>query len=80
MNFKIHLEPFDKSYGDLGDYKVIVVAGNPVEYKLAPTEAQITNKILPKNTGQSDKNARYNNVMHRIHAPYSLKIWRFGSL
>ena len=63
MNFKIHLEPFDKSYGDLGDYKIIVVAGNPMEYKLTPTEAQITNKILPKSTGQSEKNARYNKVI-----------------
>ena len=63
MNFKIHLEPFDKSYGDLGDFKVIVVAGNPMEYKLAPTEAQIPNKALPKSTGQSKTNARYNNAI-----------------
>ena len=62
MNFKIHLEPFDESYGDLGDYKIIVVTGNPLEYELAPTEVEITNKILPKSTGQS-KNARYNNVI-----------------
>ena len=63
MNFKIHLEPFDKSYGDLGDYKIIVVAGNPVKYKLAPTEAQITNEALPKTTGQSKTKARYNNII-----------------
>ena len=59
MNFKIHLEPFDESYGDLGDFKVIVVAGNPIKYKLVPTEAQIPNKALPKTTGQSKTNARY---------------------
>ena len=53
--FKVHLEPFDRSYGDLGQLKVIVVAGNPVKYKLAPTETQVT---LPKTTGQGKVNAR----------------------
>ena len=58
IRFKIHLEPFDESYGDLGNYKVIVVAGNPMKYKLVPTEAQIPNKALPKITGQSKINER----------------------
>ncbi|MCG8623111.1 MAG: hypothetical protein MJE68_14095, partial [Proteobacteria bacterium] len=58
IRFKIHLEPFDESYGDLGDYKVIVVAGNPMKYKLLPTEARITNKALLKTTEQSKINER----------------------
>ena len=58
IRFKIHLEPFDESYGDLGNFKVIVVTGNPMKYKLVPTEAQIPNKALPKRTGQSETNER----------------------
>ncbi len=41
---------------DLGDLKVIVVTGNHVKYKLAPTKTQIPNKALPKSTGQSKTN------------------------
>jgi hypothetical protein len=58
MRFKIHMEPFDESYGDLGDIKVIVVAGNPVKYNLAPTDTHISDKALPKSTGQSKTNGR----------------------
>ena len=44
--FKIHLEPFDESYGDLGVFKVIVIAGNPVKYNLVPTKTLIPDKYV----------------------------------
>ena len=58
LHFKIHLEPFDERYGDLGDFKVIVIAGNPVKYNLVPTKTQIPDKVLPKSTGQCKANGR----------------------
>ena len=59
IHFMIRLEPFDGSYGDLGDFKVIVITGNPVKYNLAPTETQIPDKVLPKANGQSKTKERY---------------------
>lgn len=57
-HFKIHLEPFDDSCGDLGDFKVVVISGNLVKYNLAPTKMHIPDRTLPKSIGQSKTNDR----------------------